>query len=768
MNANETLFSVINLVNKTENSTVYNVCIDVPPHIVSDGIWGSHTNSGSPMRSSYPVFELQVIVIFAAGLILGPSIHIEALDNIKKMLFPYGSEDTLATISSLGYGLFIFLYGVQMDYTMVIRTGRKSWVIAFIGLFAPIIFGFSLVIAFGLKFYEAIGERSFNLPVVFISHSITSFAVVAAFLNDLKLLNTELGRLALSSALVSDILSSTFTSIATVVVSSTASKSRLIVNLISLFLFTIIVPLVCRPAMLWIVRHTPEGRPVKQVYLYNIIALVFAICWLSSQSDQSFTLGAFIFGLSVPEGPPLGSALVSQLELLGKSFLLPIFITTCVMKADLSLDLTWEVFKIVGVVIVITHLVKIAACMGPALYCKMPFKDALALALILNCKGVVEVGMYISVFDRKQVHGETFGVLMLSVMVISTVVQILVKRLYDPSRKYAGFQKRNIMNLKPNSEFRLLVCIHKQHHISGITNFLDICNPTHDYPIIVDALHLMELVGRTAPVFISHRLQRDSNLGLQNSYSENVFMSFQNYEHSKSPGAASTNTYTAISPLSLMHEDVCHLALDKLASIVILPFHRRWSIDGLIESEDKSIRSLNTRVLQMAPCSVGILVNRAAIPNEPNASLHLAVIFFGGKDDREALCLAKRACTNPSVRLVVYHLPEKDSSKQSSLDKLLDNAVLKDIMEAHYGTRVKYREIAVDGETDITSILRDIVHDHDFFIVGRRHDAQTSITSGLKDWCEFDELGVVGDLLASPDFESTASVLVVQQQQVCM
>lgn len=356
--------------------------------------------------------------------------------------------------------------------------------------------------------------------------------------------------------------------------------------------------------------------------------------------------------------------------------------------------------------------------------------------------------------------------MMISVMVIATIVQISVKRLYDPKRKYAGFQKRNVMNLKPNSELRITVCIHKQHHIPGITNFLDLCNPTQDFPIIVEALHLIELVGRSSPIFISHRLQRDADLGLQNSYSENVFMSFQNYEHGKDPGAASTNSYTAISPLSLMHEDVCHLALDKLASMVVLPFHRRWSIDGMIESEDKNIRALNNRVLGMAPCSVGILVNRSSLQSEPHMSVHLAVIFLGGKDDREALCLAKRACTNPNVRLVVYHLPEKDSSRISTLDKLLDNAVLKDVMEAHYGSRMSYKEIAADGASDIATILRDIVDHHDFFIVGRRNDVDSPITSGLKDWCEFEELGVIGDMLASPDFESTASVLVVQQQQV--
>jgi hypothetical protein len=35
----------------------------------------------------------------------------------------------------------------------------------------------------------------------------------------------------------------------------------------------------------------------------------------------------------------------------------------------------------------------------------------------------------------------------------------------------------------------------------------------------------------------------------------------------------------------------------------------------------------------------------------------------------------------------------------------------------------------------------------------------------LENWTEYPELGVIGDLLASRDMKSKASILVVQQQQ---
>jgi hypothetical protein len=54
-------------------------------------------------------------------------------------------------------------------------------------------------------------------------------------------------------------------------------------------------------------------------------------------------------------------------------------------------------------------------------------------------------------------------------------------------------------------------------------------------------------------------------------------------------------------------------------------------------------------VLELAPCSVGILVDRGHL-GRPMVSLEsscsVAMIFLGGSDDREALTFAKRMANN--------------------------------------------------------------------------------------------------------------------------
>ncbi|MFQ6625245.1 hypothetical protein Gotur_006024, partial [Gossypium turneri] len=64
---------------------------------------------------------------------------------------------------------------------------------------------------------------------------------------------------------------------------------------------------------------------------------------------------------------------------------------------------------------------------------------------------------------------------------------------------------------------------------------------------------------------------------------------------------------------------------------------QKWSLNGSVEAENNVVRNVNCSVLDRSPCSVGILIDR-------------------GKDDREALTLAKRMARDPRVKLTVIRL----------------------------------------------------------------------------------------------------------------
>lgn len=116
----------------------------------------------------------------------------------------------------------------------------------------------------------------------------------------------------------------------------------------------------------------------------------------------------------------------------------------------------------------------------------------------------------------------------------------------------------------------------------------------------------------------------------------------------------------AVSSFPTLYEDVCNAAEDLRVSVVILPFHKHQRIDGKMESGKEGIRTTNQKVLRHAPCSVGILVDRIQTSFLSFSHLlvsdhvqHVATLFFGGPDDREALAWSRRMITHSRINLTV-------------------------------------------------------------------------------------------------------------------
>ena len=368
----------------------------------------------------------------------------------------------------------------------------------------------------------------------------------------------------------------------------------------------------------------------------------------------------------------------------------------------------------------------------------------------------------------------TFTILSLYILLNSAIIPPILRRIYDPSRMYAGYEKRNMLHMKPNSELRVLSCIYRTDDIHPMINLLEATCPSRESPVATYVLHLMELIGRASPVFISHRLQ--TRKSEDTSYnSESVIASFDQF-HKDFFGSVFVSTYTAISVPKTMHGDICMLALNNTTSLIILPFHQTWSADGsAIVSDSIMIRKLNKSVLELSPCSVGIFIYRSnngrRTIRETAAnfsSYQVCMLFLGGKDDREALTLAKRMARNARIKITVVCLvsSEQRANQVTDWDRMLDLELLRDVKSnVLEGVSIIYSEQVVDDASQTSTLLKSIANEYDLFIVGREKGRKSVFTEGLEEWSEFEELGVVGDLLASQDLKCQASVLVIQQQQ---
>lgn len=141
--------------------------------------------------------------------------------------------------------------------------------------------------------------------------------------------------------------------------------------------------------------------------------------------------------------------------------------------------------------------------------------------------------------------------------------------------------------------------------------------------------------------------------------------------------------------------------------------------------------------------------------------MQVCLIYVGGNDDKEALALADHMRGNQQVSITVMRLIPADESSKRSHSQMVDM----NRHEERPRDNSSIIELTVADGIETSKILHSVAYDYDLFLVGRRSGIGTTVTKGLGDWMEFDEIGIIGDLLASEYFPSRASVLILQQQE---
>lgn len=232
--------------------------------------------------------------------------------------------------------------------------------------------------------------------------SFTTFPVVSSVLSDLKILNSELGRVGQSAALFCEMLNMFLTSIMQfATLASRHGLNRALIGLAATICLILLIFFVIRPAMFWIIRQTPEGSNVNDHYVYCILTMVLFASYATNRFGFYGILGPFILGLAVPAGPPLGTAVIKKIDTFANGVLMPVFVTTCSMRVNLRDFMDWRDKNGGGgidnymvqtlVIIVVTSVVKFAVCMVISIMRELPLNDAVSLSLIMCSKGIVEM-----------------------------------------------------------------------------------------------------------------------------------------------------------------------------------------------------------------------------------------------------------------------------------------------------------------------------------------------------------------------------------------
>ncbi|XWS48855.1 hypothetical protein CRYUN_Cryun13aG0112500 [Craigia yunnanensis] len=596
--------------------------------------------------------------MYQGGILLGPSV-LGRSKGYLQAIFPPKSLTVLDTLANIGLIFFLFLAGLEIDPKALRRTGKTALAIAVTGIGLPFALGIGSSFLLQATISKGVNASAF-LVFMGVALSITAFPVLARILAELKLLTTDVGRMAMSAAAVNDVAAWILLALAVALSGSSSSPVVSLWVFLSGCFFVICLLPILPPIFKWMACRCHEGEPVEEIYICATLGSVLAAGFVTDAIGIHAMFGAFVVGVLFPKEGPFACALVEKVEDLVSGLFLPLYFVSSGLKTNIATIQGLQSWGLLALVIFTACFGKIVGTVVVSLSCKVPLHEALALGFLMNTKGLVELIVLNIGKDRKVLNDQTFAIMVLMALFTTFVTTPVVMAVYKPARSKINYKCRSIERKNPDTQLRILACLHSARNIPSMINLLEASRGVEKHEgLSVYTLHLMELSERSSAILMVHKARKNGlpfwNKG-RRSDSDHVVVAFEAFQQLSQ---VTVQSMTSISSMADMHEDICTTGESKRAAIIILPFHKHQRMDGSLETTRTDFRLVNQRVLEHAPCSVGILVDRGlggtTHVSASNVSYLITVLFFGGRDDRKALAYGARMAEHPGISLNVIH-----------------------------------------------------------------------------------------------------------------
>lgn len=320
-----------------------------------------------------------------AGILLGPSLIGPELSNL---ILPSSAASPLQMIAQLGVVLYLFTVGLELNLGSLKRQARSVLTISVIGMVLPFVLGLGLA----SLLFEALAPAgtaylAFSL-FTGVAMSVTAFPVLARILTDRNLQRTPIGQLALNTAAFADVLAWCLLAVIVGTVSARAEEGVQVALLALLYLVVMFVGV--RPLMAWIAQRCLRTHEITRASPWILVGLLLSALATEGVGIHAM-FGAFLLGALIPHESPLAKSLHDQLRTVVVVFLLPAFFAYTGMRTRIDLVQGLDQWLLCGGIILLASVGKFGGTWIAARLMKQSPQDALALAVMMNTRGLMEI-----------------------------------------------------------------------------------------------------------------------------------------------------------------------------------------------------------------------------------------------------------------------------------------------------------------------------------------------------------------------------------------
>ncbi|EXZ32844.1 cation:proton antiporter [Bacteroides fragilis] len=364
-----------------------------------------------------------VIGEIVAGIVLGPSVLGYFFPDVFQALFPPESLTNLELLSQVGLVLFMFVIGMELDFSVLKNKINETLVISHAGILVPFFLG--IVASYWIYEEYAAAQTAFLPFALFIgiSMSITAFPVLARIIQERNMTKTSLGTLAIASAANDDVTAWCLLAVVIAIAKAGTFASALYaIGLTALYI--IIMFMVVRPFL----KKVGEVYANQEVINKTFVALILLILIISSTLTEIIGIhalfGAFMAGGVMPPSIGFRKVMMEKVEDIALVFFLPLFFAFTGLRTEIGLINSPALWGVCLLLITVAVAGKLGGCAVAARLVGESWKDSFTIGTLMNTRGLMElVALNI---------GYEMGVLPPSIFVILVIMALVTTFMTTP------------------------------------------------------------------------------------------------------------------------------------------------------------------------------------------------------------------------------------------------------------------------------------------------------------------------------------------------
>jgi len=362
------------------------------------------------------------------GILLGPSLLGRVAPGLFAQLMPSSVAPFVGLHAQVGVILYMFIVGLELDASEIRRSGHTTIAISHASIVLPFVLGCWLALAIYPRFSSSAVPFTVFALFLGVSMSITAFPVLARILTDRRMSRTRMGSVALTCAAVDDATAWCLLALVAGVARARPTDALRTVALTVTFIgvmTTVVAPLIRRALPSF------EGSLTRQR-----LALVLLAVLVSAMATEAIGIhgifGAFLFGAIVPSASRLVSELRNRLEDLVAVLFLPAFFAYTGLRTEIGLIAGWNDWLWCGLIVLVACAGKFGGTLAAARITGLSWRDASALGVLMNTRGLVELIVLNIGLDLGVISSRLFTMLVIMAIVTTVmttpILHLIVRR----------------------------------------------------------------------------------------------------------------------------------------------------------------------------------------------------------------------------------------------------------------------------------------------------------------------------------------------------